>query len=168
MSAQFDHRISKASVAGMNDGDLFWALIEPVWPSIEEPDSTANLSRATPGQRALLAITMFVREVCNGGLHQFFWNSEGHLGPEVVAGFERLGSPERAELMWSAMSFFGPAGPPADVKSRRVFLSGIPHAEATAFFDPLERLFYEEEKLPPLFRAYVDRHPQEFFNDVAT
>jgi hypothetical protein len=65
---QTDYRIPRTSVEGMNDSSLFWAVIEKAWPDVEHPEVTEKLHNCTPGQIALLAITLFIREVNNGGL----------------------------------------------------------------------------------------------------
>jgi len=67
-----DYRIPFVSVLGASQEDLFERVIENAWPDLAEPDTMKRLGYATPGQRALLAITLFMREVDNGGLQQFF------------------------------------------------------------------------------------------------
>jgi hypothetical protein len=159
-----DYRIPHASVTGINDHELFWALINQAWPDVAEPDVMKRLQYCTPGQRALLAITLFIREVDNGGLEQFFWNSSGEVGDEVVTGFERLGAPDKAEVVRQALTFFNSRSTP-DQTLRRECLSGKSRAELQGFFEPLNERLYGESKLWPLFKRYVDRHPEDFFND---
>jgi hypothetical protein len=162
MSSPIDYRIPRKSVYGTSDGNLFWTVIEKVWPDIAEPDEMKRLQHATPGQAALFVVTLFIREVDNGGLEQFFWNSSGDLGDEVIKGFERLGSPERAEIVRQALTFFNSAPSTPNQSVRREFLSKKSKVEKNAFFEPLN-----ENLLWPLLRRYLDNHPEEFFVDSA-
>jgi hypothetical protein len=47
------------------------------------PDIASRLASLPPPQRALAVIAAFNDEFRNGGVHQFFYNSEGALAPEV-------------------------------------------------------------------------------------
>jgi len=72
-----DFRIPRSTVEGLHDGAFFWALIEPVWPDASVEDELSHIALATRGQRALYVVTLCIREICNGGLEQFFSNSSG-------------------------------------------------------------------------------------------
>jgi hypothetical protein len=163
MAAQPDYRIAKSSVAGMDDGHLFWAVIAKAWPDVQEPDVSKKLPHATPGQRAILSLTIFIREIDNGGFEQFFHNSSGDIVVEVIAGFVCLGSPENAEVVRQALRFFGPGGATASRSTRCDVLERTSRAEREAYFEPLDKKFYGEKRLWPLFRRYLDQHPDEFF-----
>lgn len=88
----------------------------------------------------LFAVYWCVSEVCNGGLHQFFWNPTGVLAPEAVEGFREMGMSDCAELLEQAMQFFGKSYPRA--QSRRDKL--------------LEHEFRKPEKQDP-FEKLTDR-----------
>jgi hypothetical protein len=105
MPARHDFRIPRSSVAGKSNGALFWALIQTVWQEAH-CDLTARLADATPGQCSLFVLTLFIREVDNGGLEQFFWNSSGDLYEEVIVGFSRIGAENRAAAVRKATEFF--------------------------------------------------------------
>ncbi len=160
-----DYRIPFSSVAGMGHGELFWAVIEEAWPDDREPDVMRRLHDCTPGQRAILSITLFIREVDNGGLEQFFWNSCGEVGDEVIVGFERLGAPEKAEIVRQALTFFNAATSTPEQAVRRELLSRKSRPEQQVFFEALNEKLYGEEDLWPLFSRYLDAHPNEFFGD---
>ena len=58
-----------------------------------------------PHEAGLLYSASFCQsEVCNGGFHQFFWNSTGVLAPEAVEGFCAIGQLEIAALIREAMA----------------------------------------------------------------
>src|SRR5215467_6304043 len=89
-----DFRIAKATALGLTDEELFWAVIEPIWPNteVELPDELARITQCTPGQRAIYATTLFAREIDNGGIAQFFRNSSGMYATQVEEGFRLLGA----------------------------------------------------------------------------
>lgn len=165
MSTRPDYRIPASSVSGMDDGHLFWAVIEKAWPDVQEPDLSKKLMHATPGQKAILAITIFIRELDNGGFEQFFWNESGDIANEVIAGFLRLGSPEHAEVVRRATRFFGSISSTPKQAARREYLSQATMADKESYFEPLSETLYGEPRLWPLFRRYLDQHPEEFFID---
>ena len=117
-----DYRISKSSVQGLNEEALFWAVIEPIWPDNSVADELEHLSQGTHGQRALYATTLFMREVDNGGLEQFYWNNSGLYSEEVLKGFQILGMNHHAELVRKALSFFPDGKAPIDLEKRRDYL----------------------------------------------
>ncbi len=163
MSAQPDYRIPRSSVENVSDGKLFWSVIAKVWPDVQEPDVSKKLQFATTGQRAILATTLFMRELDNGGFEQFFHNESGDIVDEVISGFVCIGSPENAEVVRQALSFFGPNCGTADQTARCDMLDRASTADKDAFFEPLNKKLYGETRLWPLFRRYVDQHPNEFF-----
>ena len=160
--ATTDYRIPRRSTDGMNDGSLFWAVIERAWPDVEQPDVFQKLRNCTSGQRALLAITMFIREVDNGGLEQFFGNTSGDLAPEVIRGFELLGAFDKANVLRSAMAFFGIAEPFPPRTVRRQLVRAKDKSEIESVIEPLNRQLYGEQELWPLFRKYLEAYPVSF------
>src|SRR5262249_32215993 len=147
-----DFRIPRSKVAGLDESDYFWALIEPVWPddpSMSLEDELAHISLATPGQRALYVVTLCIREVCNGGFEQFFCNSSGMYASEVREGLRLLGADEYAAAFEKALKVFPEAEVPLDQEERQSVIEWIPKARRSAFFAPLEEEFYEEHRIWP-------------------
>jgi hypothetical protein len=164
-----DFRISRAAVDGLSDQEICWALIEQYWPD-SEADEKSQLAAGTAGQKAIYAVTLFAREVDNGGLDQFFWNSSGDLYPEVVEGLARIGAATLAEALESAAKFFGDDQVYPDRKHRQQKLDTTPRETKRELFEPLENQFYgekgsAEELVTPLFLRYIAHHPTEFFLD---
>jgi hypothetical protein len=157
-----DYRISKASVEGMSDADYFWALIEPIWPDSSVEDELEHISYGTPGQRALYATTLFMREVDNGGIEQFFWNSSSLYCYEVLEGFKLLGMTEYYETLNKALTFFPDSKVPSDWIERQKYIDNRKD-EIKSFFEPLNDVIYGEERLYPYFHKYVETHPKDFF-----
>ncbi|MEW6620622.1 MAG: DUF4375 domain-containing protein [bacterium] len=160
----FDYRISKSTVKGMNDEELFWKVIEPIWPNSSVIDELKHISYGSPGQRAIYTTTLFMREVDNGGLQQFFWNSSGIYSEEVLKGFRLLGMTLHAEILSQAFKFFPDGKVPLDRNIRQKFLD-IPEDQLEAYFEPLNEQLYGEEQLYPFFKRYIELHPEEFFID---
>ena len=63
------------------------------------PDIAKRLASLPPPQRALAVIAAFNDEFRNGGVHQFFYNSEGALAPEVHDAMIELGMSEQAAIL---------------------------------------------------------------------
>ncbi len=164
-----DYRIPKLYVQNLDEEALFWAVIEPIWPDNSIKDELEHISQGTPGQRALYATTLFMREVDNGGLEQFFWNSSGLYSEEVLKGFQQLGMDHHAELVKKAFSFFPDGKVPIDWERRRDYLEskGFDSAvdQVKDFLAPLNEELYGEEKLYPYFKRYIESHNKEFFLD---
>jgi hypothetical protein len=98
----------------MKPGDQYWALVEPHWErvDIDTPEAfLASFANTPPLARDLLAAHWCVSEVCNGGFHQFFFNSTGVLAPEAATGFASIGLVQLSSLVRAAMLFFGEAFP---------------------------------------------------------
>lgn len=55
----------------------------------------------------LFAVEFCQSEICNGGFHQFFFNSTGVLAPEAVDGFTAIGQVQVANLVTRAMAILG-------------------------------------------------------------
>lgn len=160
-----DFRIPRSSVDGLDEAEFFWALIEPVWPDTSVEDELAHVESATPGQRALYVVTLCIREVCNGGLDQFFRNSSGMYADEVRKGLRLLNAIEHATAFEQALKVFPGAHVPIDQEERQAILESIPKARRKAIFRPLQEEFFGEERIWPYFQKYVDTHPSEFFSD---
>ena len=49
-------------------------------------------------------VWLFDAQVCNGGLHQYFWNGYGQFAYETVAYLGLLGDTERARILRQALT----------------------------------------------------------------
>jgi hypothetical protein len=73
-------------------GSRYWKLIEPFWIPLNEswdddPRAFLALFRQVPVAVGHLYASHWCQsEVCNGGLHQFFYNTTGLVAPEALAG----------------------------------------------------------------------------------
>lgn len=89
----------------------YWEHIEPFWESVSIHDGPEkfllNLTETPEHAAHLLALHWCASEVCNGGFHQFFFNSTGVLAPEAVTGFTAIGMPQTAAVVAAAMARLG-------------------------------------------------------------
>jgi Domain of unknown function (DUF4375) len=123
-------------------------LIEPIWETINIYDGPeiflAQFGVLRPEIGHLFAAQWCESEVCNGGFHQFFYNSTGVLAPEALAAFRAIGLHEWAEILDEAMRFFGEPYP-RDQEQRQKLLDAVDMGEDGEGnpFDRLDEKFYE-------------------------
>ncbi|HEX6369248.1 MAG TPA: DUF4375 domain-containing protein [Longimicrobium sp.] len=165
-----DLRVPAAGLAGADDAELAWRVIEPAYDAVsiyDGPEALASQLRPlTGGQRALLALHWCVSETMNGGFDQFFTNPSGLLADEARAAFERIGVPEAASLLDQARALL--ASRPAEADPDDPAYDEAEDADRfdayQAQYEPLEERFYElvDAEIYPRAAAYVRAHPDEF------
>jgi len=74
--------------------------------------------------RTVVAIHLCQAEWNNGGLHQFFFNSAGILGPEALQAHEAIGMPIVCKLLKEGMGMLG-NDYPRDWDQRRKMLEAV-------------------------------------------
>lgn len=151
-----DPRLSREAVEGLDDDGYFWELMAPAWD---------DAGAGTPGQRLLAVTTYLVRDVENGGMHQAAWNRAPAELDEAIAALERLGAAEHAAAAREAVRLLLGGQPPATLDERRALLDAADRDEVVERLEPLDERLYDERRLWPHFRRYVDAHPHEFFRD---
>ena len=91
--------------------DSYWEVLLPFMASVniyDGPEKYAEAVAVVPRAVVFLYAThMFLAEVHNGGLLQFFWNKTGIVAPESVAGFRAIGMPIIASLLEKTASMLG-------------------------------------------------------------
>jgi hypothetical protein len=95
-------------------------------------------------------------EICNGGFHQFFWNSTGILAPEAVEGFREIEQSQIASLVESAMTLIGTPYPRTR-DERQGRLSHIPKSTLGALD---EKFFVLIESEAGGFENAADRYAE--------
>ena len=125
----------------------YWQLVEPVWDSLVEWEAVPAFQSAfrstEPSARALFAAHWLYSEVCNGGFHQFYWNSTGILAPEAADAYEAIGMPRTAEIIRRSISWF-PTPYPREREPRIELLDQYTetHPESGGPFASLDDEFY--------------------------
>ncbi|HEX4487640.1 MAG TPA: DUF4375 domain-containing protein [Terriglobales bacterium] len=119
----------------------YWRTVEPFWAAInisESPEIFRETFDSVPRSAGLLFAAHFCRsEICNGGFHQFFWNSTGILAPEAIEGFREIEQSQIASLIESALALFG-SPYPRDREGRQRRLSQV----AQGSLDALDEIFF--------------------------
>ncbi|MEZ0227857.1 MAG: DMP19 family protein [Planctomycetota bacterium] len=162
-------RIARPELQYYDDQRLHWEAIERVFEAADIYEDRKKLlsilDLATKGQRALFGIWWTQSEVNNGGFGQYFSNSTAIVAPEALEGFRLVGAKKFAALLDQAMKKFPGGEMPLDREARDEALEKIDAAE----FDALNKRFYAlQEKDGGFFKltsAYVQEHPEEFFED---
>ena len=153
--------------AKKDPGQLAWSLIEPHWDVLCEswdrgPDAfAAEMQRVPLKVQRLFPVHWCESEVCNGGFHQFFYNSTGILAPDAVQGFAAIGANDLSAILSEAIRYFGPVYP----RDRSTRLARLPNESGrkreewdpfceldTRFYDWLEA---ENNRLARLTDAYA-------------
>jgi hypothetical protein len=120
--------IEPALAPTLNDGDAYFALVEPHLQRVsiyDPPDKfLAEYAKTPEKPRNLLAAHWCVSEISNGGLLQLFSSSAGVLVPEALTALQALGLPENAAIVAEAMKSLG-AAYPRDQKRRNRALDNI-------------------------------------------
>src|SRR5262245_21952821 len=100
-----------ASPQESDAGSTAWEIVKPYWGVVDiygSPEDFLETFRLVPRNAALLlAVRWCDSEVCNGGLHQFFYNPTGVLAPESVEGFQAIGAARCGEIVAQAVGMFG-------------------------------------------------------------
>jgi hypothetical protein len=130
----------------------YWKLVGPVWDSLVQwdavPEFQSAFSSAEVSARTLFAAHWLYSEVCNGGFHQFYWNSTGILAPEAADAYEAIGMPRTAAIIRRSMSWFPPPYP-RERHARLYLLDGYDeaHPKDHGPFRSLDDEFYDVAEL---------------------
>ncbi len=140
------------------------AVIEPLWwlaSTDSEQAYLASVADFTQEQRWMHAVAWYQAEVCNGGHHQFLFNSTGLLWSEALAGVEALGLDGAAGLLRALAERLG-AEPPRDRDAREALLFACREE-----FEDLDDAFYAEVEgvLEPAMHAFMRAHKAAFHFD---
>ncbi len=163
-----DFRISRIKTRNLEKDDFLWTIIEPIWPSTNNEDKIKYIAQGTPGQKALYSITLFIREVENGGLESFLFNSSGKYINLVISGLALIKAEEHLKVLKEAIKIF----PNSKVPIRKFFRNLILKMElrkraltAEEYFDAFNVKLYGEEILQEFFIKYINENEAEFFVD---
>lgn len=106
----------------------YWQLVDPVWDSLVQWDEISvfekTFAKTDSTARALFCAHWLYSEFCNGGFHQFFWNSTGILALEAFDAYKEIGMPIAAEIVRRSISWF-PKRYPREREERIRLLDGL-------------------------------------------
>lgn len=161
-----DYRIDRIKAEGLDDAELAWAAIEPLWDAISFSGGWRATSKAfrnaSVGQIGLFSLDWCQKEVRNGGFSQFFENSTGMLAPEALQGFKMIGATSYAKVLEEAIRLL----PGRRALRSRLFRYLQSRFLSSERLDALESRFYDLLKSDDLEKyrgGYVRENPGEFF-----
>lgn len=161
-----EFRIDRTSVGGVSDEDLCWAVVDPLWPTIEVVDELEHIAKATAGQRAIYTTMLYAREVDNGGIRQFLSNSSGMYSQSVAEGLRVLDAEALYAAFETVMSYFPDRHPSTDWEERRRSLESFSEgqwAAIRAHENEVYRMGGFEKNLVPYWVRCINEHPTDFF-----
>ncbi|MEK7723636.1 MAG: DUF4375 domain-containing protein [Acidobacteriota bacterium] len=86
-----------------------------LWISLVKREIENGFDSLTKEEKIYFSVNVFDREVCNGGMDQFFWNSSGNFYAEVIEGLQLLNAENSLLLLKQAAKIlFGEINPPKD------------------------------------------------------
>ncbi len=116
-------------------------------------------------QRVLYITQALEMEVNNGGFAQFFFNSDGCFGNELVASFEKIGAKKTAEICKKAISIYGDKVP-TDRDEREEILTPDDEKEEERIeeiLDECDDAFFEyEDDLLELNYQFIINNKESF------
>ena len=113
-------------------------------------------------QKVLLIIENLEREINNGGLHQFYWNSSGKYAVETIDALKEIGANKTAKIVRKANSEFPNGIVPKDRGDRWEKLKIISE-KSKPIWNKLDFKFYDyEDDLVELLISFVLKNKADF------
>lgn len=165
---------SSEQISSIPNSELEFAVVNSVMNKIQsdytrEHEIVTNLS---VGQQMVYTTWVVEAEVNNGGFNQYFFNTEGILANEALAGFKLLGATKHAMLLEKAMSIYPKEKAQLDQARQEMQQAGTLHEFSSTYenseFNALDDLFYAadaEEDTSKLTIRYIREHSEQFIGD---
>jgi hypothetical protein len=123
-----------------------------------------KLDKLTESQKIFFYNHNFEREINNGGLNQFFFNSSGDFTHETINSLEKIGANKTAGLLKKAIEPFPSSIVPKDRAERQKIIEEIENT-ADPVWKTLDKEFYKgEDDLISLNRDFVKNNTNDFLN----
>ncbi len=125
----------------------------------------SNPDTMTATERLLSDVRGLDREVGNGGLHQYFFNSAGDRADAVVSSLDAIGASQAAGIMRRALTVFDGTTPESDRGGRWEQMDAWTDEEKDLLAGLTSELYRARQDLGQLIAAYARAH-QDDFSDV--
>lgn len=116
-------------------------------------------------QRVFYITQLLEMEVNNGGFSQFFFNSSGNFGNELVECFEKIGAVNTARICKKAVGVFGEKIP-TNWEKRQKFLTPDDEKEEQRIehiFEECDRVFFDfQDDLTTLNYQFIIKNKESF------
>jgi len=158
--------LSRETLAEIPDGKLEQAVVDLVVRRIERAKGQAEheVVAGLPGGFLAVYSTWVVEaEVNNGGFNQLFWNSSGRLAKDAVAGFDRMGLTEIAQLVDRAIATYRKDAARLEKLKGEGTLEAFSRSYDQSPYEALDKEFYARSKeVSPARIAFIRGHPEVF------
>jgi len=103
---QLRPKISKKTIAGLDDWDLAWEILEPINIATTRRSEVGLSKRLSAGQKALYFFWYLDGEVENGGFIQFYFNKTDHYFPSIMEGLLFIQDKQMTKLLNDADTLY--------------------------------------------------------------
>ena len=140
--------------------DLYMEILTSLDPQLDEK---TQLQKFPPGLRMIRVAMCLDDQVCNGGFHQYFWNTEGKDIDLIEKAFAHFGAKKHATLASAAVKIFR-----KDDRIRKSYevertLESFGESAREDNYDDLDTQYFEiKENIESVICRYVRKHPDEF------
>jgi hypothetical protein len=167
-----DYRVSHVALAKVAKDKLFEAATSGLldaWIACPSKQQKTLFKRLTLGQRAIPLLQILEGEICNGGFHQFFWNSSGNNCKLTLEALRAIRAEEYSSIFQTALDILLAKG---DVDNRQQRQRAL-QLKPKNIFDGLDDHFYrlndhKSTSLGGLCEKYFESHPEDFFLPAGT
>jgi hypothetical protein len=146
-------------VGNLNSWELLHELYVKYLVFAEYGDEFQKLTKS---QMALCLTYEFDKEVKNGGIDQYFFNSSGNYTHETVKALQTIGAAQTSALLQECINVWPDKIVPKDWENRRDSIQNIDDEAKTVWEDCTGRFYKGDEIIPELLFAYIDSKPEEF------
>lgn len=144
-----------ALAARLNVGDPFGFA----WKQLD----VHGWERITSNQRCVLAVRIYIDEVCNGGLSQYFVNPSGARWRDALIGLRTIGAASDAQALEKATAVFGADGPSVDDDQRHAQLARVVKKHGDKVFAVCEKELYgRHADVEVLLLHFIVKYADEF------
>jgi len=117
--------------------------------------SDKSFSELSASERVFYCAYIFMLEVNNGGLHQFFFNDTGEHSHETLLALNEIGSNDSSEILKQAISLFPSASVSMNAFERRAALEKIDINKLRK----LDEAFYKiDDSFDSCLISYAQKH----------
>ena len=128
----------------------------------EATNHGTKIDSLSDSQKTFLFVENLEREVNNGGLHQFFWNSSGNYAHETVEALKTIKANKTADLLTKANATFPNEAVPKN-RMERQETQLLYEKKIEPELEKLDQEFYKyPDNLSNLLIDYVKDHQKDF------
>jgi hypothetical protein len=120
------------------------------------------LDRLTEPQKVIYYNQSLEREINNGGLSQYFFNSSGDFSHETVKSLKVIGADKTADILQAAINIFPDKEIPKNRIEKQDLLEKIERIASENWEELDQQFFRYEEDLNILNMEYIRKNKENF------